>query len=166
MGIDSYCDNATKLIDTQPSKFLINYLKYLNLPFEKTNIIKIINNDLFPIEKCEKETLINLLMQYSTIEYILKYNDNLDDNLIKIINLLQPEKINKKDLFLNYLKIIENILIKFNFFEKIQEICNDFRRKNEVHLEKTYLQIEEKLNNVLNVLKGSLKIRKFYSLIL
>lgn len=149
LNISAHCDNPTYLVTTEPIKFILALLKYAVNPNEKSYLLEILNNDFFQINKNDKEKIINLLTQYSSVNSILNYNKNLDNNISAILKLLKPLKYETTDTFENYLELIKKITKNYQIYEKIEEITTNFKKLGEINLEKIYLQIETKLSKLL-----------------
>ena len=149
LGISTYTDSAYSLAQTEPIKYLLLILKYAEEKDVDT-LKQIISNSFCEIEKDKKEEFINLLNQYRSVKIAQDKINNLGINeFIEKLNINQ----NNIDVFENYLKILKNIIKNLKIYEKIEELCNIFESKQEISLQKTYIQIAGKLEKILDQIK-------------
>lgn len=156
LGISTHLDTKATLISLEPIKYLLNWLKYSLESDEKTHLLQIIQNDFFEISKENKEILINLIYQYSSINSIKNYCKDLNEETLDILNNLSPFEIKDNDIVSNYIKNIENIIKNIKFYEKISNFCELLENINEINLQKTYLQINKKLKLIFENLQNAI----------
>lgn len=165
LGISAYVDKNYKLTETEPVKFILSYLKYLENPFDKENFLNVVNNEFCPLAKEQKEVLNNLVNKFNSVEIVKK--QELNEELKLFLN--DFEMIDKNNLNINYyFEIINKIIKKYQILEKINDFCLNFKENGEIALQKLYLQIEEKFNKLIgqlqNVLSGQMEYLQFLEL--
>lgn len=152
LGIDTYRDTNFPLFNCEPITFIFNILKYQYLEKDKIYLVNIIQNSLCELDINNKHTLLTLIEKHTSISSILKYEKDINKDIltyIKELNNLQNEEIgNLQKLVIK----INNIIEKYNIFEKTEKLCKTFNLVSEISLEKQYLQIPDKITNLLNTL--------------
>ena len=138
-----YIDDSTNLINLFPIKFIFNILNLFLKNFKKEDLISYILSPLSEIEN--KDEKISEILKYD-IDCNKKYVEENFANLKALINKFKNYK--------NYIEFIENILKIYNFEEKLSFFAENFKNNNQIKLEKTFLQIYEKIINVLETFKA------------
>ena len=155
-NILGHTDTKTNISLLEPIKYILYKLKYALNPFDKNNLLQLVSNSFSDGEQSEKETIINLINQYTSINSILKLANLQDENILNILNSLKDFTLNTNDTIKNYLEIIKNNIINDNFYNKINNFCEFLLNNDEIQLNKTYLQLENKLNVILTEIEDIL----------
>lgn len=154
LGIDVHLDQSMSLVNLEPVKFLINYLKYINT--KKTKYLKfLITNDFCSLKISDKCDLINLLDKYSSLKNIQKFESLQNTDLIdflKKFDVTEITNVSKND----FLAIVQFFLINFEVRQKIENKILEFENRQEVYLQKTYMQILDKLESIFEMFKNLL----------
>ncbi len=137
-----YIDDSKPLIDLFPIKFILNVLNLLLYDFKKEDLISYILSPFSEVEN--KDEKINYIIKYD----IDQNKSYVEENFEKLASLIKIFK-NTKSL----IEFTENILKIYNFEEKIIDFTENFAKNNQIKLEKTFLQLYEKIVDVLNTLK-------------
>lgn len=164
LQIDVYCDTKYSLINLEPILFLLNIFKYNGLKNTKY-LLSAIFSDFLEINKQDKNKINLILDKYVTVKSAKKFEDNLE--LLQKIDILE-ENIQEEDTVQNYIEIIKNIYQKLNLNEKTLKKSENFADLD-VNLSKVYLQIEDKLKEVLDnfyvIYNQTIKIDEFIKLL-
>lgn len=138
-----YIDESVSMIDLFPIKFIFTILNLFLNKFKKEDIIEYILSPFCEIENKDEK-----------IREIIKYDINEDENYVKnnFEKLFQLMETSKK--IKNNIEFLENILKIYNFEEKITKYSNDFSLKGMLKNEKIFLQLNEKMKNIIEILKN------------
>lgn len=147
LGIDVYKDSKYNLFQLEPIKYIFNLFIYLTQKNEQY-LINIINNDFCPLNEKNKYELLTELKKFGSVGSFIKYGKNENEEIKDFI-----EKITSKIDENNYLLLFEKIIENSKISQKIQEKCVFFEKNDEILLNKVFLQIESKLNDVVETLK-------------
>lgn len=153
IGIDTFFNKKLSLFEYEPIYYLFNILKYVLLSKNKLSLINIVHNNLCNLSIEDKNTLLDLINRYSSLKIILNKQNNLNKNVLNFINQLEEFEPSQLLNLNNLITFLKKIIEKYNIFEKINEICENFKNIGETALEKSYLQISDKLTTVLNSLQ-------------
>lgn len=137
-----YIDDSTTLNNLFPIKFIFNVLNLILNNFKKEDLIEYILSPFSEIQ--DKDEKIGEILKYD-IDQNKKY---VLENFEKLSNLIKLQKNNK-----NYIELTENILNLYNFKENISDFAENYAKLGQIKLEKTFLQLYEKIINVLDILK-------------
>lgn len=154
-GISYFIDNSFSVYNTTLSNFIKYILDISIQGYSKECVINLINNDFIGDELLEKNAIENEIIE-KNLEYKKLQNWALDNceqlnNIFQFINKIKPiSTINE------YCEIIENLFIKFNILEKINCLCENFKKNKELLNEKTYLQIFNKIKSLNDKLKNTI----------
>lgn len=156
VGIDSYFDEKTQLVNLPPVKYLLNFLNHIKNPSDIPSLKQIISSEFCPLENQEKYELLNLVDKLTSINTIIATQADLNNNIKNYLLNLNKFTASLKSILknynttLNYIEMLNNIIKNYNIFEKINLICEKFKSLGEISLEKTYIQIENKLSNIIS----------------
>ncbi len=144
--ISFYVDDKVSVSNTPLYQFLSSIFTLLTFGFEKENIINLIENYFFDIEKQNKYKIINFVrennIQFKKIEKIY----NFDEKIKFIFEKLN--KINVFDTFNYYIDFIYDIFEYFNIKLNIENLSQKFKQNGDLSLEKVYVQMYEKVDNL------------------
>lgn len=157
-----FIDTETSLAETEPIKFILAVLSVLKDNVAMEDLEKVFLSNYSPLDKNEKNLLIEFIEKYDVKISILEENFNNENiNIIKNkitenIKILKNIKNNTKNIK-NYLFLIKNLIILFN----LETINNNkiiyFQNNNLIKQEKIYLQIFEILEKVQASLEKTLQ---------
>ncbi|MDD4686429.1 MAG: hypothetical protein PHI76_04065, partial [Clostridia bacterium] len=173
-GFSFYLDNGEKLTQTHTIKFLLAILNLLKKNFPLDVLEEFLINDFTALTNQEKNDLLDYISKYNICEGDLFKNfenseiNNLKNNVFNIFKELIQLKNNcrtGKD-FVDFVYLIIN---KFNIIEKNQELIENFRQRSLIKEEKIYIQIPDKLSQILCSLdkitaKDNIKFNQFMEL--
>lgn len=152
LDIDAFYSKNLPLYDYEPISFIFNILKYKLLTKSKSTIINIVQNSLCNLNNEDKNQLLDLINQYSSFKIILESKKDINDNILNFINSIESPEQYKVFSIKDLISLTSKVIKKYNIFEKISEMCIKFKNIGEISLEKSYLQIPDKLNNLLTTL--------------
>ena len=155
-GISYYIDNAFPVFNTTLSNFIKYAFDLAIQGYAKECVINLINNEFFNVEKDEKNTIENAIiennLEYKKLEKWVKEN-----NCEKIANIFDYiNEIKTVATIEEYCEKIDILFKKFNIFEKLNEICDNFKNNSELLNEKTYIQVFDKITNLNEKLKNTI----------
>jgi len=165
LGIEVYCDNKSKLFDLEPIKLIFNILKYLESKKSKY-LTNIICNDFINIDFSRKCELINIFKQYTNVFNIKKLVNLTDQQIIAFLNWVDKLEISTTEKSEYYIDYIKSLIKNLNLIEKINIKIDTLKDMGEIALEKTYRQIEDKFNDLIecifkNLNEQNLELKEF-----
>lgn len=154
LGIDAYTDTKSSLSDLEPIKLILAFMKFLD-DGNIENLKAYILNDFLEISIDKKEKLICLLNKYNSLNAIIKFEKNIDKEIIDFIeNVNEWIKIPRNDVFENYVDLIEKLIKNSHLFENIDNFCVNLQNSGKIQLEKLYRQVNKKVEEFLHELKN------------
>lgn len=151
VGVSVFSDEQTSLCDLEPIKYLLNILEFIESKNNKL-LFEILTNDFCGLEKESAEQYLTYLRAYNSSKIIKeKKIDDIASVSDYVEDLLQT-KFLAKDKIENYIENIKNIIKKYEIIEKINKKCEFFEEKQEILLNKTFLQVEKKLSDCMEIL--------------
>lgn len=144
LGISVYCDQKTMLSTLEPIKYILALLKFLNTKNTK-HLREVLTNEFCDLAHKDVETYLTDLTKYGTIKNINSFSKNENLCAKNFVEHLLEQEVLKKDIADNYLNKIQILLKEYQIIEKIDQKCDFFDKKHEILLNKTYLQLEKKL---------------------
>ena len=149
IGVPTYQDEKNKLINFEPVKLILSILKYAQTGATEF-FTQIVSNDFFGIKKEQSEKLINFIYQYLSVETILKYEKNLDEDLVAILKQILTYRIkNINESVEGYINFVNSIIDKLEIFGKIEDFCERVNETGEIQLQKEYKQLSQKITGLL-----------------
>ncbi len=163
-NISFYVDDSVSISQTPLYEFLACIFTLLTSGFEKENIINLIENYFFDIEREVKYNVINFVrennIQYKKIEKIYNFDEKIKNTFEKLNN------INIFDTFNYYINFVKDIFDFFKIKIALDKISQNFKQNGDLSLEKVYVQIFDKIdvlnNKIINILgEGKITIKDF-----
>lgn len=144
--ISFYIDNSIAIDQTPIYDFLQSVFELKNSGFEKDNILSLISNYFFGLEKSKKYEVIKYIKE-NNIEYKkIKNIYNYDEKIKYIFEFLN--NLENNATFGHFIEIIKNIFQYFDVQNKLDIVSQQFKEMADLGYEKTYIQIFEKIQKL------------------
>lgn len=156
LGISVYSDAKQELYALEPTKFLINVLMFVYSKNPK-HLYQILSNDFCGLKQDQTQSYMTTLHAFNSVKLVHNNQNNNHKDVISFVDEMYLQKISKSDNVENYVNIVKNLIKKYEIIEKINKKCDFFEKKQEVLLNKTFLQIEKKLLSCLEIIEKTLK---------
>jgi len=157
-GFSFYIDSNEKFTQTHTIKFLLAILNLLKKNYPLDILEEFLISDFNSLTNQEKNNLLDYALKYNLCKDDLFKNfedseaNNLKNNVFNIFKELNQIRNNCKN-GKDFVDFIILIIEKFNIVEKNQELIKNFRSKNLIKEEKIYIQIPDKLWQILSSLE-------------
>ena len=155
-GITFYTDKSYSLLDTQVSNFLRYSLDVIVQNFDKESLLNFLNNTFVEIEKSDKNTIENYIIEnnicYKKSKKLTEEFDYAD--IKKIFNFAKNLKSDATVEY--YVNALKTLMQDFSIQEKITKLCERFEQENDMHNQKIYVQVYDKLISLSDKLISSL----------
>lgn len=159
-GISFYIDDSQSISRTPLYSFLSCIFNAITMGLEKENVVDLIENYFFDIDKQKKYETINYIreknIQYKKISKIYDVDEKIKYIFEKI------SKINVLDTFSYYIDFVNDIYEYFDIKNNLEKISQIFNKDGDLSLEKIYVQIFDKiddLNKKIVEILGNQKIK-------
>ena len=146
--ISYYVDDQKLLVDTPLFVFLNCCLQLCSFGFEKENLITFTNNHFVQIDKEVKNDIENYILEnnieYKKVQKLCEQFDNVQiNNLIAFCN-----NVTHTQNFEYYVGKVQELFDMFNIEQSLQVLCEEFVKDNQLELEKVYIQIYDKIQDL------------------
>lgn len=145
-GFSFFVDESRKLYELETIKFLVNYLKLLSENYEKIDVEKFLFSPLCTLEREDKLSIFESIFQNDNFENFLSNEILVDKTDIYKNIYFEKNKIYKIKEIIEKIKLIIN---NIKLIEKNNELINYFQINNNLLNQKMYIQIENKIESVL-----------------
>lgn len=156
LNIGAYSDQKINIIELEPIKYL---LAIINFAYSKNSqyLYEILCNDFCGICKEEAEQFLTALTKYGSVNNVKNFSESMFEKVFNLIDNIFAVKISAEDIAENYIEKINAYIKNLQIYEKIAQKCDFFEQKQEILLNKTYLQIEKKLQDCLTSIQNILQ---------
>ena len=147
-GICCFIDEQKLLKDTPLFVFVNCCLQLCVFGYEKDNLVTFINNHFVQLDKEIKNDIENYILE-NNIEYkkIQKLCEQF--NIDKINNLIAfCDNIKPSQNFEYYICKVQELFDAFGIKQSLQTLCEKFIEDNQLELEKIYIQIYDKIQDL------------------
>lgn len=166
--ISHYIDLSKQFYDTEICNYIRFVLDIKNDNQSSESLLNLLTNEFVCVEEKEKFDAINYIIE-NEIEY--KKTKQLFENfsLLELKQIIEDvQSFENEDKIENYIKILQNILKKQKISEKIDNLCINFAKNNDLFNQKLYSQVLDKIEklhqDLTNSIKEKLSFSEFYDL--
>ncbi|MDD4110354.1 MAG: PD-(D/E)XK nuclease family protein [Clostridia bacterium] len=152
-NIPFFIDSGIYAEETNSVRFIFSMLEFL-IEENKDLFLSLIKNEYSQIEfseSCEIENYLNKIGNFNLNDISAKFSEKTKSFISNLLNI--KTKLEKAQICKDFVQLSRDIIKGFDIELITQKLIINFKQKKELKLEKIYMQIHKKIDDVLELLE-------------